>query len=190
MVEIKMFCISAYVKDQLMAKIRTGIKSIPMFHSNYLEELDTGDKNSFCCSCCILHMCHRSIVVNVCSMWQTSRPLDFTWSDNYWNMLKEGHKFISLLINIDWLIDWLINDLWIQNWFNEMQATCVHEGVSRFLLHWPPGQASGSYRAYMEKKTKTCSCEPMRKHWRLRPRVLKLFSMLSLLKHVKENWTV
>ena len=42
-----MFCISAYVKDQLMAEIRTEIKSIPIFHSNYLEELDTGDKIHF-----------------------------------------------------------------------------------------------------------------------------------------------
>ena len=47
MVEIKVFCISAYVKDQLMAEIRTEIKSIPIFHSNYLEELDTGDKIHF-----------------------------------------------------------------------------------------------------------------------------------------------
>ena len=47
MVEIKVFCISAFVKDQLMAKIRTGIKSIPLFHSNYLEELGTGDKIHF-----------------------------------------------------------------------------------------------------------------------------------------------
>ncbi|XP_078351488.1 polycystin-1-like protein 2 [Oculina patagonica] len=41
MAEIKVYCINASVKIKLMTKIRTRIKSIPMFHSNYLETMDT-----------------------------------------------------------------------------------------------------------------------------------------------------
>lgn len=43
MVEIKVFCANSTAKLQLTGKIKSRIKSISMFHHDYLEAVDTGN---------------------------------------------------------------------------------------------------------------------------------------------------
>ena len=46
MVDIRIFCITSAVKDQLLSKIKSSIKSVPFFDSNYLDAVDTaGTRN-------------------------------------------------------------------------------------------------------------------------------------------------
>ena len=46
MADIKVFCTNSAVKSQLMTRIESTIKSMPIFDNDYLEAVDTGDEIS------------------------------------------------------------------------------------------------------------------------------------------------